>query len=236
MKPDSGRGRYLKARVRSAKKRKPSSTRWLQRQINDPYVKLARQKGLRGRAAFKLLELNDKFRFLAPGDIVVDLGCAPGGWCQIASAKVNSAGRPGQPKGRVIGIDLKPIDPIEGVESYQLDFLDNDSPIRIRELASGPVDAVLSDMATPSTGHRQTDHLKIMALCEAAAEFAIEVLAEGGTFVSKVLAGGAEASLQTRLKENFAKCSNVKPPASRSDSSEKYVVARGFRPSKKYTS
>ena len=231
MKPNSGRGRDLKVKVRSAKRKKPSSTRWLERQLNDPYVKMARRNGLRGRAAFKLLELDDKFRFLAPGSVVIDLGCAPGGWCQVASAKVNAAGMPGRPKGRVIGIDLKSIDPVEGVESFEMDFLDEDSPNRIAELAGGRIDAVLSDMAAPSTGHKQTDHLRIMALCEAAAEFAIEVLAEGGTFVSKVLAGGAESSLQIRLKQNFAKCANVKPPASRSGSSEKYVVARGFRPS-----
>ena len=228
MKPNSGRGRDLKTRVRSAKKRKPSSARWLERQLNDPYVKLARRNGLRGRAAFKLLELDKKFKFLAPGAIVVDLGCAPGGWSQIASSKVNSAGKPGRPQGRVIGIDLKPIAPIDGVESFEMDFLENDSPRRILEIAGGRVDVVLSDMAAPSTGHKQTDHLRIMALCEAAAEFAFEVLADGGTFVSKVLAGGAEAGLQASLKKKFSRCANVKPPASRSGSSEKYVVATGF--------
>ena len=230
MKPTSGRGRDLKVRVRSAKRKKNSSTRWLQRQLNDPYVKLARRNGFRGRAAFKLQELDDKFGFLIPGSVVIDLGCAPGGWSQIAAARVNAAGNSGLPQGRVIGVDLKPIEAIEGVESIELDFLDNDTPSIVKEIAGGRVDTVLSDMAASSTGHRQTDHLKIMALCEAAAQFAMEVLAEGGTFVSKVLAGGAEASLQIRLKKSFASCHNVKPPASRKDSSEKYVVARGFQP------
>lgn len=227
----SGRGqRDLKVKVRTARGRKASSTRWLQRQLNDPYVKRARSEGYRGRAAFKLIELDDRFRFLVPGARVVDLGCAPGGWLQVAVQRVNALDeRPGKPAGRVLGIDLQTVEPLAGAEIHQLDFLDDGADRQLRDWLGGRADVVMSDMAAASTGHKQTDHLRIMALCEAAAEFAFDVLEPGGTFVAKVLAGGAEASLQATLKRNFTKVANVKPPASRADSSEKYVVAQGFR-------
>ncbi|MCL4189448.1 MAG: RlmE family RNA methyltransferase [Rhodobacteraceae bacterium] len=229
--PGSGRGaRELKVRVRTAKGRRLSSTLWLERQLNDPYVARARAEGLRSRAAFKLAELDDRFRFLRPGARVVDLGCAPGGWLQVAAERVNAAGsRPGSPAGRVIGVDLVAVAPVAGTETMVLDFLDPGAEAALREQLGGPADVVLSDMAAASSGHRQTDHLRIVALCEAAAAFAFDVLAEGGTFVAKVLQGGAEATLQAELKRRFARVANVKPPASRADSAEKYVVATGFR-------
>ncbi|SIT78026.1 RlmE family RNA methyltransferase [Pontibaca methylaminivorans] len=227
----SGRGqRDLKVKVRTARGRKASSTRWLQRQLNDPYVKRARSEGYRGRAAFKLIELDDRFRFLVPGARVVDLGCAPGGWLQVAVQRVNALDeRPGKPAGRVLGIDLQTVEPIAGAEIHQLDFLDDGADRQLRDWLGGRADVVMSDMAAASTGHKQTDHLRIMALCEAAAHFAFDVLEQGGTFVAKVLAGGAESGLQTLLKQQFAHVANVKPPASRADSSEKYVIATGFR-------
>lgn len=227
----SGRGqRELKVKVKTAKGRKLSSTRWLERQLNDPYVARARAEGWRGRAAFKLIELDDRFRFLRPGARVVDLGCAPGGWLQVAVARVNADGaRPGQPVGRVLGIDLQEVTPLAGAETHVLDFLAEGADAQLRGWLGGRADVVLSDMAAASSGHRGTDHLRIVALCEAAAELAFEVLEEGGTFVAKVLQGGAEAGLQARLKQGFDKVANVKPPASRADSAEKYVVATGFR-------
>lgn len=227
----SGRGqRDLKVKVKSARGRKLSSTRWLQRQLNDPYVKRAQAEGYRGRAAFKILELDDKYRFLVPGARVVDLGCAPGGWCQVAVKRVNALGeKPGKRQGRVLGIDLQEVEPIAGAELHQLDFLDADADDLVKNLLGGRADVVMSDMAAASSGHKQTDHLRIMHLCEIAAYFAFDVLEEKGTFVAKVLAGGAEGGLQQLLKQRFAKVVNVKPPASRSDSSEKFVVATGFR-------
>ncbi len=230
-KKTSGRGqRDLKVRVKTARGRKLSSTRWLERQLNDPYVRRAKAEGYRGRAAFKILELDDKYRFLVPGARVVDLGCAPGGWCQVAVRRTNALGEtPGKPVGRVLGIDLQEVEPIAGAEIHQLDFLSENADEKVKEWLGGKADVVMSDMAAASSGHKQTDHLRIVALCEAAAEFAFDVLEEGGTFVAKVLAGGAEGSLQTILKQRFKSVSNVKPPASRSDSSEKFVVARGFR-------
>lgn len=227
----SGRGtRDLKVKVKTAKGRKLSSTLWLERQLNDPYVARAKREGYRGRAAFKILELDDKYGFLKPGARVVDLGCAPGGWCQVAVARVNSLGeRKGKPVGRIIGVDLQEVSPIPGAEIHQLDFLDEEAEARVKEWLGGPADVVMSDMAPSASGNRQVDHLRIIALCDAAAEFAFDVLTEGGTFVAKVLAGGAEAELQARLKRAFTKVVNVKPPASRSDSSEKFVVATGFR-------
>ncbi|WP_101068158.1 RlmE family RNA methyltransferase [Roseovarius salinarum] len=227
----SGRGRRdLTVKVRTARGRKPSSTRWLQRQLNDPYVKRAREEGYRGRAAFKILELDDKYRFLVPGARVVDLGCAPGGWCQVAAARVNALGeKPGKAQGRVLGIDLQAVEPIAGCEIHQLDFMDEGADDRVKAWLDGHADVVMSDMAAASTGHKQTDHLRIVALCEAAADFAFDVLDEGGTFVSKVLEGGADSTLQARLKRAFTRVVNVKPPASRADSSEKFVVATGFR-------
>jgi 23S rRNA (uridine2552-2'-O)-methyltransferase len=227
----SGRGtRDLRVRVKTAKGRKLSSTLWLERQLNDPYVQRAKKEGYRGRAAYKILELDDKFRFLVPGARVVDLGCAPGGWCQVAVARVNALGeKSGKRVGRVLGIDLQAVDPIAGADIHQLDFLSEGADRRVKDWLGGPADVVMSDMAAASSGHKGTDHLRIIALCEAAAEFAFDVLEEGGTFVAKVLAGGAEAELQAILKRNFAKVANVKPPASRADSSEKFVVATGFR-------
>ncbi len=226
----SGRGqRDLKVKVKTARGRKSSSTRWLQRQLNDPYVKRAQAEGYRGRAAFKIMELDDKFGFLKPGARVVDLGCAPGGWCQVAVPRVNSLGDAGKPQGYILGIDLQEVEPIPGVELHQLDFMEDDADLRVKEWLGGMADVVMSDMAAASSGHKQTDHLRIIALCEAAAYLAFDVLKDGGTFVSKVLAGGAEGELQKILKQRFTKVANVKPPASRSDSSEKFVVATGFR-------
>ena len=229
-KKTSGRGaRDLRVKVKSARGRKLSSTLWLERQLNDPYVRLAKAEGYRGRAAFKIVELDEKFRFLVPGARVVDLGCAPGGWCQIAVTRVNALGeKSGKAVGQVLGIDLQAVDPIPGAEIHQLDFLDEGADDKVKAWLGGNADVVMSDMAAASSGHKQTDHLRIVALCEAAAEFAFDVLDPGGTFVAKVLAGGAEAGLQLLLKQRFDSVANVKPPASRSDSSEKFVVARGF--------
>lgn len=230
-KQGSGRGaRELRVRVKTARGRKLSSTRWLERQLNDPYVQAARREGYRGRAAYKLIELDDKYRFLSPGARVVDLGCAPGGWLQVAVARVNALGAmTGKPVGHVLGIDLQPVDPVAGAETHVLDFLAEGADVQLRCWLGGGADVVLSDMAAAASGHRQTDHLRIIALCEAAADFAFEVLADGGSFVAKVLAGGAEAGLQARLKQRFTRVVNAKPPASRADSAEKYVVATGFR-------
>ena len=207
-----------------------SSTLWLERQLNDPYVIRAKKEGYRGRAAFKILELDDKFEFLKPGVRVVDLGCAPGGWCQVAVVRVNALGEnTKKPVGTVLGVDLQAIEPISGAQIHQLDFLGEGAEAQVKEWLGGKADVVLSDMAAASSGHKGTDHLRIIALCEAAAEFAFDVLEEGGCFVAKVLAGGAEVQLQATLKRNFKKVANVKPPASRADSSEKFVVAQGFR-------
>ncbi|MFN4101184.1 MAG: RlmE family RNA methyltransferase [Pararhodobacter sp.] len=227
----SGRGqRDLRVKVKTAKGRKLSSTRWLERQLNDPYVARAKREGMRGRAAFKLVELDDRFRFLVPGARVVDLGCAPGGWLQVAVERVNALGeKAGKKQGRVIGVDLQEVEPLAGAEVHVLDFLDEGAEEAVKGWLAGPADVVMSDMAASSSGHKQTDHLKIMALCEAAALFSFDVLAKGGTFVAKVLAGGAEGELMGLLKKRFTKVYNVKPPASRSDSSEKYVVGMGFR-------
>lgn len=227
----SGRGqRDLKVKVKTARGRKLSSTRWLQRQLNDPYVKRAQAEGYRGRAAFKIMELDDKYRFLVPGARVVDLGCAPGGWCQVAVKRINALGeKSGKAQGRIIGVDLQEVEPIPGVELHQLDFMEDDADAQVKEWLHGKADVVMSDMAAASSGHKQTDHLRIMALCEAAAYFAFDVLEQGGTFVAKVLAGGAEGELQKILKQKFTKVANFKPPSSRSDSSEKFVVATGFR-------
>ncbi len=230
-KPTSGRGqRDLRVKVRTARGRKASSTRWLERQLNDPYVKRARTEGYRGRAAYKIIELDDKYRFLVPGARVVDLGCAPGGWCQVAVARTNALGtRSDKAQGRVIGVDLQEVEPIAGAELHVLDFMADGADAAVKGWLDGPADVVMSDMAAASSGHKQTDHLRIVALCEAAAHLAFDVLDPGGTFVAKVLAGGAEGELQTLLKQRFDRVANVKPPASRADSSEKYVVATGFR-------
>ena len=227
----SGRGqRELRVRVKTAKGRKLSSTLWLERQLNDPYVIRAKKEGYRGRAAFKILELDDKFEFLKPGARVVDLGCAPGGWCQVAVARVNALGENAKkPVGTVLGVDLQEVEPIAGAQIHRLDFLEDGAEAQVKQWLGGRADVVLSDMAAAASGHKGTDHLRIIALCEAAAEFAFDVLEEGGCFVAKVLAGGAEQQLQLTLKRNFAKVANVKPKASRADSSEKFVVAQGFR-------
>lgn len=227
----SGRGqRDLAVRVKTARGRTLSSQLWLERQLNDPYVKRAKAEGFRGRAAYKLLELDERFHFLKPGARVVDLGSAPGGWAQVAVPRVNALGEMrGKPQGRVLGLDLQEVDPVPGAEIHVLDFLADDADAKVKEWLGGEADVVMSDMAASASGHKATDHLRIVALCEAAAELAFDVLAPGGTFVAKVLQGGAEAELQKRLKQAFAKVDNVKPPASRADSSEKFVVATGFR-------
>ena len=227
----SGRGqRDLKIKVKSARGKTVSQVKWLQRQLNDPYVKRAQLEGFRGRAAFKILELNEKYNFLIPGSKVVDLGCAPGGWSQVAVNLVNALGVKKNVKiGSVIGIDLQEVEVLPGAKFYQIDFMANDADLEVKNILAGKANVVMSDMAASSSGHKKTDHLRIMALCETAAYFAFDVLEEGGTFVAKVLAGGAESDLQTLLKQKFTKVYNVKPPSSRSDSSEKYVVALGFR-------
>ena len=228
---NSGRGqRDLRVKVKTARGRKLSSTLWLERQLNDPYVKRAQVDGYRGRAAFKILELDDKFRFLVPGARVVDLGCAPGGWCQVAVQRINAMGtRQGKKVGTILGVDLQEVESIPGAEIHVLDFMEDDADAKVKAWLNGPADVVMSDMAAASSGHKQTDHLRIIALCEAAAYFAFDVLTPGGTFVAKVLAGGAEGELQALLKQKFTKVINMKPPASRSSSSEKFVVATGFR-------
>jgi 23S rRNA (uridine2552-2'-O)-methyltransferase len=221
-----GRGeRELKVRLRTGKGRSLAQRLWLERQLNDPYVARARREGLRSRAAYKLIEIDDKHRFLKAGGRVVDLGAAPGGWSQVAAQRVGAdTGR-----GRVVAIDILEMQHIAGVEVLQLDFLDADAPKRLEETLGGPADVVLSDMAANATGHRKTDHLKIMALAEAAAMFAREVLEPGGTFLCKVLQGGTEGALLADLKRDFATVRHVKPAASRADSAELYVLATGFR-------
>ena len=227
----SGRGqRELRVRVKTAKGRKLSSTLWLERQLNDPYVIRARKEGYRGRAAYKISELDDRYGFLKPGARVVDLGCAPGGWCQVAVVRVNALSQnPKKPVGTVLGIDLQEVEPIAGAELHQLDFLSDDADALVKGWLGGRADVVMSDMAAAASGHKATDHLRIVALIEAALDFAFDVLDDGGTFVAKVLAGGAENTMQAMLKKNFTKVANVKPAASRSDSSEKFVVAMGYR-------
>ena len=220
----SSGSRDLKVRVKTGKGRKLSSKLWLERQLNDPYVARAKREGMRSRAAYKLMEIDDKARFLKKGARVLDLGAAPGGWAQVAAKRVHS---PGQ--GRVVGIDLLDIDPLPGVEFTQMDFLDPSAPDRLKEMLGGPADVVLSDMAANATGHRRTDHIKIVALVEAAAEFAREVLAPGGVFLAKVIQGGTEGVLLTALKHDFALVKHVKPLASRADSAELYLLATGFR-------
>jgi 23S rRNA (uridine2552-2'-O)-methyltransferase len=213
----------LKARVTGA--RSPSSRRWLERQLNDPYVARARKEGFRARAAFKLIEVDDKHRLLKLGALVVDLGAAPGGWSQVAARRVGAP----QGRGRILAIDMLDMAPIAGVELAQLDFLDPRASDTIKSLLGGRADVVLSDMAANATGHRKTDHLKIMALAEAAADFAREVLSPGGAFLCKVLQGGTEAALLAGLKRDFAAVKHVKPAASRRDSAELYLLATGFR-------
>jgi 23S rRNA (uridine2552-2'-O)-methyltransferase len=210
------------ARLKPDKRRTPSSRAWLERQINDPYVARAKREGYRSRAAFKLAEIDDKFHLLKKGARVVDLGAAPGGWSEIAARRIGAGGK-------VVALDLLDMKPIAGVDFIKLDFLDAAAPERLRAILGGEADVVLSDMAANATGHRQTDHLRIMALAEAAAHFAREVLAPGGGFLCKVLQGGTEAALLAELKRDFSSVKHIKPPASRSDSAELYLLARGFR-------
>ena len=214
--------RQMVVKVRTAKQRSTSSTLWLQRQLNDPYVSEAKRLGYRSRAAFKLAQLDDKFHILAKGKRVVDLGCAPGGWCQVAVERVG-------PTGKVVGIDYLEMPAVDGATHIMLDFLDESAPARLKELLDGPADVVLSDMAAPTTGHHATDHTRVMALAETAYEFATEVLTMGGTFIAKVFQGGTEKTLLDRLKRDFDKVGHAKPSASRADSAEVYVVATGFR-------
>jgi 23S rRNA (uridine2552-2'-O)-methyltransferase len=212
----------LRQRVKTAKGRKVGSTRWLERQLNDPYVKRARAEGYRSRAAYKLLELDEKYGLLKGVKAVVDLGIAPGGWSQVVRRR--------SPQARIAGIDLLPTDPIGGVAILQMDFMDEDAPARLREaLGADHADLVMSDMAANTVGHPQTDHLRTMALVEAGMEFACEVLRPGGAYVAKVLAGGADNNLVAALKRHFATVKHAKPPASRKDSSEWYVIAQGFK-------
>jgi 23S rRNA (uridine2552-2'-O)-methyltransferase len=227
----SGRegGRSLKQRVKTSKKRTTSSNRWLERQLNDPYVARAKREGWRSRAAFKLLEMDDKYKLLKPGQRVVDLGAAPGGWSQVAAQRVNSLGEKGKAAGSVVGIDLLDIDPIPGVTFTVMDFLDEDAPERLKAMMGGGADVVMSDMAANATGHKKTDHLRIVGLAELAIQFAREVLAPGGAFVAKVLQGGTESTLLADLKRDFTVVRHVKPAASRADSAELYVLATGFR-------
>jgi 23S rRNA (uridine2552-2'-O)-methyltransferase len=215
----------MKARLKSGKRRSHSSRRWLERQLSDPYVARAKREGFRARAAFKLIETDDKYRLLRKGARVVDLGAAPGSWSEVAAERVGAA----HGTGRVVAVDLIEMAPIAGVEFLQLDFLDPGAPAAIKSILAGPADVVLSDMAANATGHRRTDHLKIMALGEAAAGFAREVLAPGGTFLCKVLQGGTEAALLDALKREFASVRHVKPAASRTDSAELYLLATGYR-------
>lgn len=214
--------RELAENVKTAKGRTVSSTLWLQRQLNDPYVARARAEGYRSRAAYKLIELNEKYDLLTRGGRVVDLGAAPGGWSQVAARAVG-------PSGRVVGIDYLDMPPIDRVTLLQLDFLDDDAPAQLRAALGGQANVVLSDMAAPTTGHRPTDHLRIVSLAAVALDFATGVLAPGGAFVAKVLQGGTEQSLLDQLKRDFAHVAHAKPKASRADSAELYVVARGFR-------
>lgn len=224
--PKSNRGaRELKVRVKTGNKRSLSSKLWLERQLNDPYVARAKREGWRSRAAFKLIEIDDKMRILKPGARVVDLGAAPGGWSQVAAKRI----RVEEGTGCVVAIDLLEIDPVTGVDFVQMDFLAEDAPDRLKEMLRGEADVVLSDMAANTTGHRATDHLRIVGLVELAIDFARQVLAPGGSFVAKVFQGGTEGSLLAELKRDFTTVKHVKPQASRADSAELYVVATGFR-------
>lgn len=226
----SGRGkspssRGLTVKVKTAAKRSHSSTLWLQRQLNDPYVAEAKRLGYRSRAAFKLVQIDDKLRLLTPGKRVVDLGAAPGGWTQVAVERVGAKGG----KGLVVGLDILEMDVVPGAETFQCDFMTEEAPARLKALLGGPADVVMSDMAAPTVGHPKTDHLRVMALAEAALEFALEVLAPKGAFLAKVFQGGSEKDFLNTLKQNFEVVRHIKPAASRADSSEMYVVATGFK-------
>ena len=214
-------GRDPGERLKTGKRRSASSARWLSRQINDPYVKRAAADGYRSRAAYKLAELDDRFGFLRGAKAVIDLGIAPGGWSQVVAQR--------RPAARIVGIDLLPVDPLAGVTIFELDFMADEAPALLGEALGGPPDLILSDMAANTVGHKQTDHLRTMGLVEAAADFAIQTLAPGGGFVAKVLAGGTDTALLALLKRHFTTVKHAKPPASRKDSSEWYVVAQGFK-------
>ncbi len=214
--------KMLSVRVKTSKYRKTSSNRWLERQLNDPYVLQSKRMGYRSRAAFKLIQLDEKYKFLGKGKTIVDLGCAPGGWTQIAVERNKGTGQ-------VVGIDILQTQPIEGATLICQDFTSADAPDKLKALLNGPADIVMSDMAANTTGHQQTDHLRTIGLVEAAYEFAKEVLAEGGIFIAKVFQGGAEGELLADMKKNFAKVSHFKPDASRSSSPETYVIAQGFK-------
>ena len=216
-----GTSRALKERLKAGKHRTKSSRAWLERQLNDPYVRAAKTQGYRSRAAYKLSEMDDKFRFLKRGSTAVDLGAAPGGWTQVLVERCGA--------GNVVGADIQPMEPIEGASLLQIDFMDIAAPDRIKACLNGPVDVVVSDMAAPATGHRETDHLRVMGLCECALAFACEVLKPGGTFLCKVLRGGTEKALLETLKQRFGRVLHFKPPASRADSAEMYVIALQFR-------
>ena len=222
---ENPRGHQQKVRVKTRKKRSVSSSRWLERQLNDPYVAAAKEEGYRSRAVFKLIQMNDDLKLFKAGQKVVDLGAAPGGWTQIVVNLV----KPEKTGGRVVAIDYLEMPEVEGAEFICLDFMDNSAPDLLKQAIGGKADVVLSDMAPPTIGHKRTDHLRIMALAEAAYMFAHEVLVPGGTFLSKVFMGGAEKDLLNRLKKDFTKVKHIKPHASRADSSEMYVVALGFR-------
>jgi 23S rRNA (uridine2552-2'-O)-methyltransferase len=219
----------LHVTVKTGGKRKLSSKLWLERQLNDPYVAKAKREGYRSRAAYKLVEIDDKYRILKPGMSVVDLGAAPGGWSQIAAKRVGAADGQGKGKGKVIAVDVLEMPEIAGVSFAQLDFLAEDAPEKLRAMIGGRVDAVLSDMAANTTGHRKTDQLRILGLVEGAAAFASEVLNPGGTFLAKAFQSGADAELLAQLKRDFSSLRHVKPASSRQDSSERYVLATGFR-------
>ena len=220
-------GRNLKTRVKTARRRTASSSRWLQRQLNDPYVHAARREGYRSRAAFKLIGLDDRFKLLGRGKRVLDLGAAPGGWSQVVAERTGAAEDDGD--GRVLAVDLIDMEPIPGVRFLKLDFTEEGADEAVMAALGGPVDVVLSDMAAPATGHRATDHLRIVYLCELALDLAERVLKPGGAFVAKVLMGGTEAELLQRMKRAFRSVKHAKPDASRKDSAESYVVATGFR-------
>ena len=225
MAPDERRG-GTRVKLRGAKRRRPSSRRWLERQLNDPYVAAAKDRGYRSRAAFKLIGIDDRVGLLAPGRRVVDLGAAPGGWTQVAAERVG-AGKSGG--GRVVAVDIKAVEEVPGATPVEADVLDRETPALIRHALDGPADVVLSDMATSATGHGPTDRLRVIALCEAALAFAEDVLTPGGAFVCKVLGSGADAGLLAAIKRSFTRVKHIKPPASRGESAEIYLVATGFR-------
>ena len=225
-KPAAGQGpRVLRTKIKKKSGLKESSRRWLERHMNDPYVQRSKAEGYRSRSAYKLIEIDDRYHILKPGMRVIDLGAAPGGWCQVAAARTKSS--PENP--HVVGIDYLEVDPVPGAAILLKDFLDDDAPAKLAEALGGPPDIVLSDMAAPTTGHRRTDHIRTMHLCEVAADFAISVLKPGGHFLAKTFQGGTEAALLDLLKKNFRTIHHVKPPASRDESVELYLLARDFR-------